>query len=148
VTSDNGPILANTSTYFWIALAFGIGLAVVEVPIVLLEIMPTAYVFVAGWIIICGYTFYRVWQLNTHSLIVSDFGIAKLLASVFIIGLSSVLLYLGIQTSYNPAYENAAWRIKGVFAGNLLVALDAATLAIFGTFVIEKIRTISGRNGR
>jgi hypothetical protein len=46
------------------------------------------------------------------------------------------------MTSYSPASDNITWRIKGAFAGNGLVALDAATLAIFGTVVVEQIRTI------
>jgi hypothetical protein len=142
VIDDQKPILTNTTTYLWIALAFGVLVAVVEIPFLVLNVVPTAFVFVAGWIIICAYTFYRVWQLNTHTLVVNDFGLAKLVAGAFIIGLSSVLLYLGIQTSYNAAYDNIAWRIKGAFAGNALVALDAATLAIVGTSAVEQIRRI------
>jgi len=144
VFDDQKPILTNTTMYLWIALAFAIVVAVVEIPILSLNVMPTALVFIAGWLVICGYTFYRVWQLNAHTLIVNDFGFAKLVASAFIIGLSSVLLYLGIQTSYSAAYDNIAWRIKGAFAGNALVALDAATLAIIGAFAVEQIRRILG----
>jgi len=142
VTDDQKPILTDSAMYLWIALAFAGVVAVVEIPLLFLNVVPTAFVFIAGWIIICGYTFYRVWQLNAHTLVVNDFGFAKLVASAFILGLSSVLLYLGIQTSYDAAYNNIAWRIKGAFAGNALVALDAATLATIGTFAVEQIRRI------
>ena len=143
MTDDQKPILANTTMYLWIALTFGIGIALAEIPILFFNVIPTAFVFVAGWVLICGYTFYRVWRLNTDSIVVNDVGIAKLIAGIFVIGLSGVLLYLGVITSYGPSADNITWRIKGAFAGNALVALSAATLAIFGTFIVEKIRAIS-----
>ena len=142
VTDDQNPILVNTTMYLWIALTFAIGVAFVEIPILFFNVLPTAFVFVAGWALICGYAIYRVWRLNTHSLVVNDVGLAKLIAGIFIIGLSGVLLYLGVMTSYSPASDNITWRIKGAFAGNAVVALGAATLGIFGTFVVEQIRTI------
>lgn len=143
VTDDQKPILANTTMYLWIALTFAIGVALAEIPILFFNLIPAAFVFVGGWILICGYTFYRVWLLNTQSLVVNDVSLAKLIAGIFVVGLSGVLLYLGVMTSYSPASDNITWRIKGAFAGNALVALGAATLALFGTFVVEQIRAVS-----
>jgi hypothetical protein len=128
--------------YLWIALRFAIMVALVEIPILFFNVIPTSFVFIGGWILISGYTFRRIWQLNTQSLVVNDIGLAKLIAGIFLIGLTSVLLYLGVMTSYRPASDNMIWRIKGAFAGNGLVALDAATLAIFGTFIVEQILTM------
>jgi hypothetical protein len=128
--------------YLWMALKFAIVVALVEIPILFFNVITPAFVFIGGWILISGCTFYRVWQLNAQSLVVNDVGLTKLIAGIFLIGLTSVLLYLGVMTSYSPASDNITWRIKGAFAGNGLVALDAATLAIFGTFVVEQIRTI------
>jgi hypothetical protein len=142
VTDENNPILTNTTMYLWIALAFAILVTVIEIPLLMLNVVPTALVFAVGWIIICGYTFYRVWRLNAHTLVVNDFGFAKLVAGAFIIGGSSVLLYLAIQTSYDAEYDNLVWRIKGAFAGNALVALDAATLAVIGAFAAEQISRV------
>jgi hypothetical protein len=142
VTDDQKPILANTTMYLWIALAFAIVVALAEIPILFFDVIPAAFVFVGGWVLICGYTFYRVWRLNTQSLVVNDVSLAKLTAGIFIIGLSSVLLYLGVMTSYRPASDNFTWRIKGAFAGNAVMALGAATLAVFGTFVVEQIRAL------
>jgi hypothetical protein len=142
VTDNQKPILIDTLIYLWMALRVGVWVAFAEIPILFLNVIPAALVFVGGWVLICGYTFYRVWRLNTQSLVVNDFGLAKLIAGLFIMGLSVVLLDVGITTSYGPASNDIAWRIKGAFAGNGLVALDAATLAIFGTFAAEKIRTV------
>jgi hypothetical protein len=144
VNDDNSPILTNTTMYLWIALAFAILVTVIEIPLLMLNVVPTALVFAVGWMIICWYTFYRVWRLNAHTLVVNDFDFAKLVAGVFILGASGVLLHLGIQTSYDAEYDNIVWRIKGAFAGNALVALDAATLAVIGTFVAAQInRTLN-----
>jgi hypothetical protein len=142
VNDENNPILTNTTTHLWIALAFAILVSVIEIPLLILNVVPTALVFAAGWIIICGYTFYRVWRLNAQTLVVNEFGFAKLVAGAFIIGGSIVRLYLGIQTSYDAEYDNIVWRIKGAFAGNALVALDAATLAVIGAFAAEQINRV------
>lgn len=144
------PVVTDDRSPVWIALTFAIGVALVQIPILFLNVIPTAFVFVGGWILICGYTFYRAWQLNTQSFVVNDVGLAKriavglikLSAGVFILGLSGTLLYLGVIASYSPASDNITWRIKGAFAGNGFVALDAATLCLFGTFAVEKIRTL------
>ncbi|WKA31302.1 hypothetical protein [Bradyrhizobium roseum] len=98
-----------------------------------------------GWIVISSYTFWRVWQLSTQSLVVNEMSFAKVIGCVFIIGLMTSLLYLGVVTSYDPASDNIAWRIKGAFAGNLAVALDSATLAVFGTFVVEQVCALLNR---
>jgi hypothetical protein len=144
--SDEKPLLINTTTYLWIALQFAILVAFVEVPILYLNVVPSAFVFIGGWILISIYTFYRVWQLSTQSLVVNEMSFARIVGGIFIIGLMSVLLYLGIITSYKPASDNITWRIKGAFAGNLAIALDSATLAVFGTFVVEQVRSVFGRH--
>jgi|EndMetStandDraft_4_1072995.scaffolds.fasta_scaffold465648_1 hypothetical protein len=140
--TDEKPMLVNTMTYLQIALQLAILVALVEIPILYLNVIPAAFVFIGGWILISGYTFYRVWQLSTQSLVVNDMNFAKVIGCVFIIGLMTTLLYLGIATSYKPASDNIAWRIKGAFAGNFAVALDSATLAVFATFVVEQVRTL------
>jgi hypothetical protein len=142
VTDNQEPILADSSTYLWISLRIGVLVAVAEVPILFFNVIPVAHVFIGGWVLILGYTFYRVWRLHTRSLVVNDVGLAKLIAGLFVLGLSIVLLYLGINTSYGPASDDIIWRIKGAFAGNGLVALSAATLGIFGGFVAEQVRTV------
>lgn len=144
--TDEKPILLNTTMYLWIALQFAILVAFVEVPILYLNVLPAAFVFIGGWVLISAYTFCRVWKLSTESLVVNEMSFARVLGGIFIIGLMSTLLYLGIITSYKPASDNIIWRIKGAFAGNLAVALDSATLAVFGTFVVEQVRSLFSRH--
>jgi hypothetical protein len=140
---QTNPILVDTTAYFWIALAFAILISVIETPLLILNFAPAIVVFAAGWVIICGYTFYRVWWLHTHTLITTNCGFAQLLAGMFILSASAVLLYLAVQTSNDPEYSgNFVWRIKGAFAGNGLVAIDAATLAIFATVVAAHVGRI------
>lgn len=147
MNSDPEPVLADASAYLWIALRIGVLVAVAEIPILAWNLIPPALVFIGGWAVICGYTFYRIWRLNTRSLVVTDIGLtkllAKLLACAFLAWLSAVfLLDVVIANSHDPASDDVIWRIKGAFVSNALVAVDAGALGILAGIVVEISRTI------
>ncbi|MBR0896867.1 hypothetical protein JQ616_18050 [Bradyrhizobium tropiciagri] len=141
MTNNQEPVLSDVSAYLWIALRIAVLIAVAEIPILALNVIPPVIVFIAGWVVICSYTFYRVWRLNTQSLVVSDAGFAKLIACAFLAWLSVVfLLDVVIANSLTPASEDVIWRVKGAFVSNALVAVDAGALSVLGGIVVEKVR--------
>jgi len=89
--------------------------------------------------LILAYTGYWVWKLNTQTLLANEVNAAKLVACLFAIGLTGVLLYVTLMASYNPDTNNATWRIEAAFISNPFAALNVASLAIFGTFVADQI---------
>ena len=143
MNGNQRPLLANSTIYQFIALKCACLTALAQAPVFLLQIIDAQFVFFGGWIFILGYTFYRVWQLNTRSLIVNDITVVQLLASICAMGISGVFLYGATMAVDNPDANHPAWQIKAAFIINPFAALNVASLAMVATSVIDRIRAVS-----
>jgi hypothetical protein len=139
VTDDQAPLITNSTIYLPIALKCSLVVALLEAPLFLFDMVAVQFVFIGGWMLILAYTGYWVWKLNTQTLLANEVNAAKLVACLFAIGLTGVLLYVTLMASYNPDTNNATWRIEAAFISNPFAALNVASLAIFGTFVADQI---------
>jgi hypothetical protein len=144
VTDDQAPLITNSTIYLPIALKCGLAVALLEVPFFLfgMSVIDVQFVFAGGWVLILAYTGYWVWKLNTQTLMANEVNAAKLVGCLFVVGLTSVVLYATLLASYNPDARNATWQIKAAFISNGFAAFNVASFAIFGTFVVDQIRTV------
>jgi hypothetical protein len=142
MTDDQRPLLANSTLYLPIALKCAVAVAVMECPIFLIEVVAAHFVLVGGWMLLFGYTLYRVWQLNARSLLANEVNFVKLVACLFLVGLTSVVLYVAVMASFNPATSNPTWQIKAAFISNPFAAFGVATFSMLATFVIEQVRSV------
>jgi hypothetical protein len=145
MTDDQKPLLASSTMYLPIALKCAIVVAVFEFPIFLIEAIAAHFVLIGGWILILGYTLYRVWQLSAQSLLANEINFVKLVACIFLVGLTSAVMYVTVMTSLDPTTNNPTWQIKAAFISNPFVAFGVATFAMLATFVIEQVRAILDR---
>ena len=101
--------------YLVIALKCACFTALAQVPVFLFRAIDHHFVFYGGWIFIFGYTVYRVWELNTRSLVVNDVTVLQLLGGIGAVGISAAFLYGTTIALDNPDSNNPVWQIKAVF---------------------------------
>jgi hypothetical protein len=133
------PALANSSVLLAIALKCAVAVWIIEVPILLADSIVVAIVFSAGWLIIFAYTFYRAWHLQTSALLNYGIGVIRFIGSVLAIALATAVLYLTFRALSSPAASGPIWQFKAAFISNMFAALDAATVAMLGIFLTERI---------
>jgi len=142
MTENPQPLLANSTIYLVIALKRACFTALAQAPLFLLRLVDPHFIVYGGWILILGYTLYRVWELNSRSLVINDLTVVQLLGCIAAMGISVAFLYGTTIALDNPDSDNPVWQIKAVFITNPFLALNIASLAMVGTFILSRVHAL------
>jgi hypothetical protein len=142
---DPQQLLADSSQYLPIALKFSAIVSIIATPFLYTGVASASIVFPACWILIFAYTFYRAWQLNMQYLVSNDISAFKFIGGIALIAMTSAALFGGIVALSSPMADDPVWLIKAAFICNPISAIDAAVVATFGGYAIEKALALPSR---
>jgi hypothetical protein len=146
ISREGEPTYVVTpSVYFVVALQSAVVVSVIDAFIIAYNPIYAPVIYPVGWLLIFGYTSWRVAGLFNDFLQANRPTLVIYIGCVGLAAMATSFLYLCLTlpesiSMPSPLADGAMWRIKYGFTLNAITGVDAAAFAIMGSLFVGQIR--------